>query len=139
MPTRARIDRPHPTASFTWGNLINLAAIPLVTGTIFLIGWYFLSSDTLKRHDTAIEQIRTDNKADKEAAVLKAEDEKRAREGVRNEFLASQRQLVDVLGKLDTRLSVGEKQQENMTRQIEKIGDLLQRVPVPTTPTTRSR
>lgn len=152
MASHPRRAEAHPTPSFTWGNLVNLAAIPLVTGAIMLIGWYFLSSDTLKRHDVAIDQIRADAKADREAfrseakadrelfqaslktdretVAAKVEEEKRARVAVRDEFLTSQRTLTDVLGKLDTRLSVGEKQQDTMSRQIEKISDLLQRVPV---------
>lgn len=119
----------YPSASFTWGNAINLAAIPLVTGGIMLIGWYYLSSATLTRHDAEIAQIRLDSKEEKAAAVIQSAADRKGREDVRNEFLASQRQLVDVLGKLDTRLSVGEKQQDTMSRQIEKLSDLLQRGP----------
>lgn len=149
MPSRTQ---PHPSPSFTWGNLINLAAIPLVGAAFTLIGWYFLSSDTLKRHDDAIKQLQIESKTDRDlfrteaksdrdnfqAAikanqdhfVVRVEEEKKARESVRNEFLASQSKLIEVLGKVDTRLSVGEKQQEAQSRQIDKLIDSVQRVPV---------
>lgn len=109
-------DVPHPTASFTWGNILNLGGIPLLTAIAVFVGQWALTGDTVKRHGESIKEI-----------VTSREEERKQREGMRVEFQASQKQLVDVLSKLETRLAVSEKQQETAGRQIEKIGDFLQR------------
>lgn len=109
-------DEPQPTASFTWGNLVNLAAIPLVTAIIMLTGWYFLTSDTLKRHGDELKQVQGDKK-----------EEREARDRVRNEFLDGQRKNNEALSKLDTRLAVAEKQQETANQLLGKLVDTIQR------------
>jgi hypothetical protein len=119
-------ERPQPNATFTWGNLVNLGGIPLLTAAAVFVGQWALTGDTLKRHDASLKEI-----------VVSREDEKKARDNVRTEFLASQSKLVDVLNKLDTRLSVSEKQQELAGRQIEKISDILQQNQQPPTKTRR--
>ncbi len=110
---------------FTWSWLANLGGVPLLTVLFFGIGWYFTSGQTLRDHDIAIKQQQLESKTDRESLAAKVESEKTARENVRNEFLAAQRETVLVLGRLDTRLSVSEKQQDTTNRQLEKIGDLL--------------
>lgn len=126
MPNRRRYhrDQPHPTASFTWGHLVNLAAIPLVTAIIMLTGWYFLTSDTLRRHSEELKQVQNDKK-----------DEREARDRVRNEFLEGQRKNNEGLSKLDTRLAVAEKQQETANQLLGKLVDTIQRA----TPPARGR
>lgn len=107
-----------PSPSFTWGAIVNLGGIPLITVVLGIVGGYYLLGDTVKRHDNSIKEI-----------VTARDDERKSREAMRNEFLQSQARLVDVLSKLDTRLAVGEKQQETQGRQLEKINDLLQQRP----------
>ena len=116
MTRRRRHEEPSPTASFTWGNIVNLGGIPFITAVFFFVGNWFVNGDTVKRHDIAIKEF-----------VTTREEEKKAREGVRNEFLQSQSKLIEVLGRLDTRLSVGEKQTETIARQVEKLTDSLVR------------
>ncbi len=125
MPQRRRRyyedeDHPQPSPSFTWGAIVNLGGIPLITAVFIFVGQWFVTGDTLKRHEGSIKEI-----------VTSREEEKKSREGMRTEFMASQTRLVEVLNKLDTRLSVSEKQQESSGRQIEKISDILQQTQVP--------
>lgn len=111
-------DKPEPSASFTWGSIVNLGGIPLITAVFFVVGNYFVNGERLNKVETALKDVSTSR-----------EDERKSRENVRNEFLLSQAKLVEVLGRLDTRLSVSEKQQEVTSRQLEKINDLLQSRP----------
>lgn len=116
MTRRRYIDKPHPSASFTWGHLVTLGLVPVITGIIVITGQWAVTGDTLKRHDEAFK-----------ALAVKNDEDKKSREAMRETFNASQTKLIEVLGKLDTRLSVSEKQQEAAGRQIEKISDFLQR------------
>lgn len=111
-------DKAQPAASFTWGNLVNLGGIPLLTAVAVFIGQWALTGDTIKRHDESLKQI-----------VISREDEKKSREAMRDNFMASQGKLIEVLGKLDTRLSVSEKQAEAVSKQVDKISDILQQRP----------
>lgn len=149
----------HDGAGFNWAWLAQVVTFPVLATGAALVAQWAVTGDTLKRHDESIKQImmdakadrdtfRAEAKADREAFQLsvktdraevaaKVEDEKKARLAVRDEFLTSQKTLTEVLGKLDTRLSVGEKQQDAMGRQIERISDLLQRAPAPLPPVKR--
>lgn len=110
-------DKPHPSASFTWGHMVTLGLVPVITGAIVLVGQWAVTGDTLKRHDEAFKSLS-----------LKNDEDKKSREEMRDKFMTSQARLIEVLGKLDTRLSVSEKQQEASSRQIEKISDQLQQL-----------
>ena len=109
---------PQPSPSFNWGQIVNIVAIPFVTAAVVFIGQWAITGDTMKRHDESIKQI-----------IVSREDEKKSRESMRDNFMASQGKLIEVLGKLETRLSVSEKQQEAVTKQVDKISDILQRSP----------
>lgn len=111
-------DKPQPSPSFNWGQIVNIVAIPFVTAAVVFIGQWAITGDTMKRHDESIKQI-----------VVSREDEKKSRESMRDNFMASQGKLIEVLGKLDTRLSVSEKQQEAVSKQVDKISDMLQQRP----------
>ncbi len=118
MATRRRSydrddDRPHPSPSFSWGNIAILLVVPLLTALVVVIGQWAVQGDTTKRN---VEEIKI---------------EKAEREKMRETFMNSQTQLVNVLGKLDSRMSVTEKTQDAMTRQLEKFGDILLRVQPP--------
>lgn len=99
--------QPQPATSFTWGSIINLGAIPLITAAVFFIGQWFVNKDTTARNETEIKA------------------EKIEREKMRENFFTSQNQLIQVLNKLEARMSVSEKQQELTNRQLDKLGDLI--------------
>lgn len=111
----------HNRGPFTVGSLVNLGGIPLITAFIMLVGWYFLTSDTLKRHDSELKNIRVETKE-------KIDDDRRQRENARNEFLENQRKTTEILGKLDSRLAVSETKQEVANQTLSKIADELARI-----------
>jgi len=98
-----------------------MAVIPFITAVVLFVGQWAVQGDTTKRNETQI-----------------AEDRK-ARETMRESFMDSQKKLVDVLGKIDTRLSVTEKAQENAVKQIDKLGDLVIKLSPSPQPVERRR
>lgn len=108
---------------FNAGTVINVASIPLLSGLVVLIGWYFLTNDTLRRHDDAIRSIQTQ-------AKLTAEDEHKDREASRKVFLDNQTKTTEVLSKLETRLSVQETKQEFANQTLTKIADEIAKLSV---------
>lgn len=102
---------------FTLGSLLNLGGIPLITAGIMLIGWYFLTSDTLRRHE---EQFK--------AVSVRTDQEKADREKIRNDFVANSQKTTEILGKLDTRLAISETKQETANQTLNKIADELVRL-----------
>lgn len=98
---------PHPSPSFSWGAIVNLGGIPLITAMLVVAGTWAVMQSTVARN---VEEIRA---------------EKEQREKMRESFMASQGRLIEVLGKIDSRLSVTEKQQELGNRQLEKLNDVI--------------
>lgn len=109
---------PKPSPSFSWGAIVNLGGIPLITAIIVLAGGYAVMQSTTTRNEAEIKSEKVERER-----VLK--DEKSEREKMRDSFLATQGRLVEVLGKIDSRLSVTEKQQDLTNRQLEKINDVI--------------
>lgn len=116
--TRRKIKEP---SGFTLGNLVNLGAIPLITGSIILIGFYYTTSGTLIRYGEDIKVLRT-------TVDTKVESDTTARTKIREDFLASQVKTAEGIAKLDTRLAVAEQQQKTANEALAKISDSLQRI-----------
>ncbi len=114
---------------FDAAGLINMAAIPVLSAGLGLVGWYYLTSDTLKRHDDAIKTIQIESRE-------QGATEAKAREDARKVFLDNQIKTTEVLGKLDTRLAVSETKQEVTNQTLSKIADELSRL---TTTSPRNR
>lgn len=106
-----------------------MAAIPVLSAGLGLVGWYYLTSDTLKRHDDAIKTIQIESRE-------QGATEAKAREDARKVFLDNQIKTTEVLGKLDTRLAVSETKQEVTNQTLSKIADELSRL---TTTSPRNR
>lgn len=114
--------RPRRLANvFTTGNLVNLLAIPVLSAGIVVIGFYYTTGDTLKRHDEAIIKIETN-------ARQLSETEQKARDEARKQFMESQTKIADVLTKFEVRLAVQENKQETANKTLEKIADELGRI-----------
>ncbi len=121
MARRRFIDRGQVRGTFTAGSLLNLFAIPFITVGSVMIGFYYTTGDTLRRHDEAIAAIQKDSK------VVTDEDRK-TRDNDRQVFLANAVKTADVLAKLDTRLAVNETKQEVANQTLNKIVDELSRI-----------
>lgn len=94
-------------------------------GAYFSIVWTQSSTTTdIKRLETAV-QLATRLTTDK------AQEDTAARAKIRDDFIANQQKMAEVLAKLDTRLAVAETNQKSTIDQLGKIVDLLQRGPVP--------
>lgn len=106
---------------FDAAGLINLAAVPVLSAGLGLVGWYYLTSDTLKRHDDAIKTIQVESREQSAA-------EAKSREESRKTFLDNQLKTTEILGKLDTRLAVSETKQEVANQTLSKIADQLSRM-----------
>lgn len=121
-PTIAELERRiaemhvQPSPSFSWGSIVNLGGIPLITAVVVLAGTWAVNNSTTSRNE----------------AEIKAE--KAEREKMRENFFTSQNRLVDVLSKLESRMSVSEKQQELANRQLEKLNDMINTRSVPAPP-----
>lgn len=98
---------PQPSPSFSWGSIINLGGTALILAVLSAAGtWAVIQSNTARNADE-----------------IKAEKEQR--EKMRESFMSTQNQLIQVLSKIDSRLSVTEKQQELANRQLEKLNDII--------------
>lgn len=111
----------HEPKGFTIGNLVNLGAIPLITGAIILVGFYYTTSGTLIRYGEDIKTL-------KGTVDTKVEADTSARTKIREDFLASQVKTAEGIAKLDTRLAVAEQQQKTANEALAKISDSLQRI-----------
>lgn len=90
-------------------------------GAYFSIVWTQTSTTTdIKRLETAV-QLATRLTTDK------AQEDTAARAKIRDDFIANQQKMAEVLAKLDTRLAVAETNQKSTIDQLGKIVDLLQR------------
>ena len=120
---------------FTLGNLTNLMAIPLLTGGIILIGFYYTTSGTLMRYGDDIKTLNSKLETTTKVVTDKTTDDAVARAKIRDDFLASQLKTAEGIGKLDTRLAVAETNQKIANDTLNKIADSLQRItaiPAPT-------
>ena len=106
---------------FNMATLVQVGLIPLITGIIILAGNYYVTGDTLKRHETEIATIQSNTKA-------RTEQEEKEREKIRNEYFSYQQKTNEILGKLDTRLAVSETKQETANQTLSKIADELTRI-----------
>ena len=118
-PRRRTYKEPPPTVTF--GNLLNLFAIPLLTALIFGTGWYFVTSYRLNQSDVTVAEI-------KKTVIDKTQEDATARAKIRDDFLASQMKTADGIAKLDTRLAVAETNQKIANDTLSKISDTLQKI-----------
>lgn len=110
---------------FNWATIFQVGFIPVVTAAIVVSGFYYITQDTLARHNKEIEALTT-----------KAQAEAVARQAVRDEYLLSQQKINENLGKLDTRLAVSETKQETANQTLSRIADELVKL---TSATVRTR
>lgn len=126
MPKKA------PAPFFTRTSLVNLFTVPAITGVLVLIGFYFVTKDTLDRHTTELNSLKTIlpqvSKEDRDARDKFAEEERKARDDVRKAFMDNQLKTTEVLGQLSARLLVGENKQEITNQTLNKIVDELSRI-----------
>lgn len=110
-------------SGFNLSSIVQIAAIPLMGAGFTLIGFYYLTSDTLKRHDEAIKSIQIESK-------ISSDEEHKSRDEARKVFLDNQIKTTEILGKLDTRLAVSETKQEVTNQTLGKIADQLARISI---------
>lgn len=97
MTKRRRTPLVEPGRSpFTAGSLMNLFAIPVVSGLIILSGFYYLTKDTLARHDQAIAADTA------------------GREKLRDEFIANTRETAKGIASLAAHALVQDEQAKQM-------------------------
>ena len=109
--------RRHDNHGFNLATLLQVGLIPIITGFIILIGFYYVTGATLTRHDKQLDVL-----------TETSQKEAKAREAVRNEYLTSQQHIVENLGKLDTRLAVSETKQETANQTLSRIADELGKI-----------
>jgi hypothetical protein len=115
-------------SSFTLANLTQLAAIPLVTGVITVVGWYYVTNDRLNRYGDDIKTLNTKVEQSTNVVSRKASEDLEARSKIRDDFLTQQVKTNEGIAKLDSRLAVAEAQQSIMNQQLSKIADSLSRL-----------
>jgi len=101
-----------PPSVLNAGTVVNVLGIPLISGIIVLSGFYYLTNDTLHRHDDAIKSIQVE------------------RDQSRKQFLDNQVRTTEILGKLDTRLAVAETKQETANQTLSRIADEITKLTV---------
>lgn len=128
-------DRPGPVevaepvkSGFTIGNLVNLGGIPLITAVITISGFYYVTNYKLETQDQAIKSLSVKLEAAGKTITDKSSDDTMQRDKIRETFLASQVKTTEGIAKLDTRLAVAEKQQENINLTLTKISDTLSKI-----------
>jgi hypothetical protein len=126
--TVARGKRHEDSSSFTLASLTNLVAIPVVTGGIALIGFYYVTNSTLLRYGDDIKNINVKLESTALQISKKTEQDDAARTKIRDDFLASQLKTVEGISKLDTRLAVAETQQTVTNQQLSKIVESLNKI-----------
>lgn len=133
MATRRRrsypVDVKEPVKSgFTPGNLLNLGAIPIITGIITLIGFYYSTNSTLVRYSDEIKTLNTKIEASGKTITDKSVEDTAQREKIRDAFLQSQTRTNEGISKLDTRLAVAEQQQKTANEALAKISETLTKI-----------
>lgn len=115
-------------SGFTPGNLVNLGAIPLITGLITLVGFYYGTNTTLQKYGEEIKTINSKLEGASKAIADKGAEDNTQREKIREAFLASQTKTNEGIAKLDTRLAVAEQQQKTANDALTKISETLQKI-----------
>ncbi len=110
--------RQQASHGFNTATIVQVLAIPILTVAFYAVGNYFITGNKLAEHDTAIKSLVEAEKHDKE-------EDAKAREKTRNEFIGYQQKTTEILGKLDTRLAVSETKQETANQTLLKIADEL--------------
>lgn len=108
-------------SGFNWATVVQIGAIPIITGVFILSGFYYVTGNTLTRHDQQLQLLQASQAKDKE-------DESKQREKVRAEYMAYQQKNTEILSKLDTRLAVSETKQETANQTLAKIADELTKI-----------
>lgn len=108
-------------SGFTPGNLLNLGAIPILTGIITMVGFYYSTNSDIQKLK---EKIEIAGKTISDKTV----DDTAQREKIREAFLSSQTKTNEGIAKLDTRLAVAEQQQKTANEALSKISETLQKI-----------
>ncbi len=101
--------------------LIHLAAIPLISAAVMLVGWYYLTSYRQDETDKTVKSIKAQQ-------TVQTDEDRKEREKLRDKFLDNQLKTNEILGKLDARLAVSETKQESTNQVLNRISDQLQRL-----------
>lgn len=115
-------------SGFTPGNLVNLAAIPVITAILTGVGFYYSTNTKLERYGDEIKTIQSKLEGASKAITDKGADDNTQREKIREAFLASQTKTNEGIAKLDTRLAVAEQQQKTANEALTKISETLQKI-----------
>jgi hypothetical protein len=126
------VRRRQEPSGFNLASIIQLLTIPLATGGIILIGFYYTTNSTLTRYGDDIKTIKT-------TVDTKVEADTAARAKIRDDFLASQIKTAEGIAKLDTRLAVAETNQKIANDTLSKIADTLQKATAMPTGSIRNR
>lgn len=117
---------PASAVTITLKQAMVAAAIILAAGGAYgsIVWTQSLQSDDIRT-------IKTKLESSAKLSSDKAQEEVGARNKIREDFMANQQKMTEVLGKLDTRLAVAEANQKATNDQLGKIVDLLQRAAPP--------
>jgi hypothetical protein len=118
MTTRKRCKKDDHPAWFTRPQIVNLVGVPVITLIGSLVGWYYLTSDTLRRHEGEIASMKT-------AANKAVDEERRAREETRKSFMDNVLAQTTAMSKIDARLAVQENKVDITNKTLDKIADKL--------------
>lgn len=113
--------RKKPEAWFSRPQLVNLLFVPVITVVVGMTGWYFLTNDTLKRHETELGAIKAQFKEN-------SGEDRKSRDETRKAFMENQLAVANVLSKLESRMSVTEAKQDMANQSLQKIADELTRI-----------
>ena len=106
---------------FNLATVAQIGLIPILSVAFYFITTWATTGDRLAQHDTAIRTLIANSQSNKE-------EEDKAREKTRAEFMSYQQKTTEILGKLDTRLAVSETKQETANQSLQKIVDELARI-----------
>ena len=103
--------------------LVQVLIIPTLTILGGLSGFYFLTKDTLSRHETAITETLPDQ-IKQESKALSAEAD--ARQKNRDEFLDKLSKINDSIGVLNTHAAVQDESDKQIAATLERISRQLE-------------
>lgn len=118
---RGAVQKDQHSSGFTLASLTQLAAIPIITGGITLVGFYYSTNSQLARYSDELKAISS-------SVATKTADDSAQREKIRDSFLQLQAKTNEGIAKLDTRLAVAEAQQATTNQTLVKISDTLERI-----------
>jgi hypothetical protein len=100
----------------------------VLTFIVTAAGFYYVTQEQLKQHNTEIATLKAKQDASTPATVARIEAERVEREKVRDIFLANQTKTAEVLSAISNRLSINETKQEAVSKSLETTNSTLTKV-----------